>query len=215
MLCGLLSMKRKLFWLSSALEYQTPDSHFTGVNPLKMFPFVSKITVSVFVWPSHRPWNFFPLKPSRLSCHRIMKCLLRKTPNDLSFQIGNFSSQFVESCCATGSPQTPQFAFSESKSWREKERPGRGYGLLAGITNFPCIDMKNWRETELDIHKQCRTIDCTHRDTDGKHWLLWEQFETSRKDFTLWDVISEMKSVQVADKRLGDLDKTRYVSVRV
>jgi hypothetical protein len=36
-----------------------------GVKPPKMFPFVSKITVRVFAWPSHRRWNSFASKSSQ------------------------------------------------------------------------------------------------------------------------------------------------------
>jgi hypothetical protein len=62
-LCGFFSVKMKLFRLGSALEqlfsfpffpFHTRDSHSTGVNPPKMFPSVSKITVSVFGCPSQR-----------------------------------------------------------------------------------------------------------------------------------------------------------------
>jgi hypothetical protein len=56
MLCGFFSAKRKLFRLSFALQqfelsfqkFGVRNSHFTAVNPPKMFPFLSKITVRVF-----------------------------------------------------------------------------------------------------------------------------------------------------------------------
>jgi hypothetical protein len=68
---GFFSVKRKLLRLGSALEQLSSfpfhfldshlclpekgaDSHSTGVNPPKMFPSVSKITVSVFACPSQR-----------------------------------------------------------------------------------------------------------------------------------------------------------------
>jgi hypothetical protein len=72
MLCGFFSVKRKLFWLPSVLHWLW-ESHSTGVNPPKMFPFVSKITTKVFAWPSHRRWNSFAPKPSRLPRHRTLK----------------------------------------------------------------------------------------------------------------------------------------------
>jgi hypothetical protein len=49
MLCGLFSVKRKLFGLSSVLFFGFGgDSYSSGGKPLKMFLFVSKITVRVF-----------------------------------------------------------------------------------------------------------------------------------------------------------------------
>jgi hypothetical protein len=55
------------------------DSHSTGVNPPKMFPSVSKITVSVFGWPSQRLWNWEALKASRLPRHSSLNCFPRNT----------------------------------------------------------------------------------------------------------------------------------------
>jgi hypothetical protein len=59
MLYGFFNAKRKLFKLGSALwrslvfPFHFRDFHSTGVNPPKLFPFVSKITVRVFRWWSH------------------------------------------------------------------------------------------------------------------------------------------------------------------
>jgi hypothetical protein len=51
----IISVKRKLFRFGSALFFPFfGDSHSTGMKPLKMFPSVSKITVSVFACPSQR-----------------------------------------------------------------------------------------------------------------------------------------------------------------
>jgi hypothetical protein len=56
MFCGFFSVNRKLFALSSAFgKFDLRDSQDTGVKPPKTFPFVSKITVRVFAWPSQRP----------------------------------------------------------------------------------------------------------------------------------------------------------------
>jgi hypothetical protein len=38
-----------------SLSFHTRNSHFSGVEPPKIFPFMSKITVSMFARPSHRP----------------------------------------------------------------------------------------------------------------------------------------------------------------
>jgi hypothetical protein len=57
--CGFFSTKRRLPPLrsapisSSALRLR--ECHASGANPPKMFPRVSRISVTVFAWPSHRP----------------------------------------------------------------------------------------------------------------------------------------------------------------
>jgi hypothetical protein len=62
-LCGFFGVKMKLFLTVIPLQAvvspngfssNSSDSHFNGVKPPKMFPSVSKITVSVFEWSSHR-----------------------------------------------------------------------------------------------------------------------------------------------------------------
>jgi hypothetical protein len=60
MLCGFFGVKMKFFRVSSAFQQLFSlfqllvESHSTGVKPPKTFPFVSKITIRVFAWPSQR-----------------------------------------------------------------------------------------------------------------------------------------------------------------
>jgi hypothetical protein len=42
------------------------ESHEIGVKPPKIKPFVVNIRVTVFPFPSHFPWKFDTLKPSRV-----------------------------------------------------------------------------------------------------------------------------------------------------
>jgi hypothetical protein len=55
------------------------DSHFTGVKPPKMFPFVSDIKVRMFARPSQRRWNSLAPKPSWLPRHNSSKRFMRNS----------------------------------------------------------------------------------------------------------------------------------------
>jgi hypothetical protein len=55
-LYGFVSVKRNLFRLPSHFHLQLGrDFHSSGVKPPKTFALVSKMSVSVFACPSHRP----------------------------------------------------------------------------------------------------------------------------------------------------------------
>jgi hypothetical protein len=95
------------------------DSHSTGVTPPEMFPFVSTITVSVFVWPSHRPSKSEVLKPSLPPRHRIRKCFPRN-----SVKISGKSEMITEPM-----GEAPSWRRRIARLIREKSRNG-----LQGVT---------------------------------------------------------------------------------
>jgi hypothetical protein len=87
----ILQGETKLFRLWFSFPYRG-DLHFMGAKRLKVFLFVSQITVNVFAWPSSWRWDSKAQKRWRVTAHRSENCFLwnsgkiAESRNDLQCQ---------------------------------------------------------------------------------------------------------------------------------
>jgi hypothetical protein len=110
LLSGFFSGKTELPQSPESIRFGGELSNSTRRITPKAFPSVSKITVSVFAWPSYRQWNSKEPKQSRMPRQSSKKTLffricedLWKVRNDFSIrsagiqiQCPDFATQFSE-----------------------------------------------------------------------------------------------------------------------